>query len=123
MELEKFRLTKTRFGMACSVDVSVIVFPDPGGPHRIRGLWEASHAFSTSTCLERTSHSASEEANRDHTVSATADPQKWTPSSIHQTSARAQYGPRSISEDKKNTYYCMHCAITTDIPHYVKTKP
>lgn len=51
MELEKLRLARTRLGMACSVDVSVIVFPDPGGPHRIKGLWEASQALSTSTCL------------------------------------------------------------------------
>lgn len=82
VELEKFRLTRTRFGMACSVDVSVIVFPDPGGPHRIRGLWEASHAFSTSTCLERTSRNASEEVKTDHTVSATGHPQKVTSSTI-----------------------------------------
>lgn len=51
VELEKFRLASTRLGMACSVDVNVIVLPDPGGPQRIRGLCEASHAFSTSTCL------------------------------------------------------------------------
>lgn len=51
VELEKLRLARTRFGMACRVDVSVIVLPEPGGPQRIRGLWEASHALSTSTCL------------------------------------------------------------------------
>lgn len=52
MELEKLRLTKTRFGMAWRVEVSVMVLPDPGGPHSIKGLWEASQALSTSTCLQ-----------------------------------------------------------------------
>lgn len=51
MELEKLRLANTRLGMACRVDVRVMVLPEPGGPHSIKGLWEASHAFSTSTCL------------------------------------------------------------------------
>ena len=56
VELEKFRLASTRLGMACSVDVSVIVLPEPGGPQRMRGLWEASHALSTSTCLQSRIH-------------------------------------------------------------------
>lgn len=38
VELEKLRLASTRLGMACSVDVSVMVLPDPGGPQRMRGL-------------------------------------------------------------------------------------
>lgn len=56
VELEKLRLARTRLGMACKVDVRVMVFPDPGGPHSIKGLWEASHAFNTSTCLQVTDH-------------------------------------------------------------------
>ena len=54
VELEKLRLARTRFGIACSVDVRVMVLPEPGGPHSISGLWEASHAFRTSTCLQST---------------------------------------------------------------------
>lgn len=62
VELEKLRLAMTRFGMAWSVEVSVMVFPDPGGPQRIRGLCDASHALSTSTCLQQTHDRANEQA-------------------------------------------------------------
>mmetsp|Transcript_4288 Transcript_4288/g.9244 ORF Transcript_4288/g.9244 Transcript_4288/m.9244 type:complete len:241 (-) Transcript_4288:70-792(-) len=46
---EKLSGASTSCGMACSVDVSVIVLPLPGGPQRMSGLWLESQLWITST--------------------------------------------------------------------------
>jgi hypothetical protein len=35
---EKFKQATSNSGMDFSVDITVMDFPEPGGPHRIKGL-------------------------------------------------------------------------------------
>lgn len=39
---EKLINVRTKFGWSFRVDIRVIVFPDPGGPQRIKGFWLSS---------------------------------------------------------------------------------
>lgn len=49
----------------------------------MRGLWEASHAFSTSTCLERTRRNAFWKKRLESTRQAQRETRKATPSMQH----------------------------------------
>ena len=48
---EKFREAKKTSGIFLKVEVSVMVFPDPGGPQRIIGFLVLMKEIKTSTCL------------------------------------------------------------------------